>query len=152
MRQTVGRKRTTSAVRELWATRTWGRALLGLGMGLGLAAQAGAGARSPSDAPSAPEKRVVTPPPPLPADRPASVPTVNTPPEKVVENSYLDGALLYQLLLAEFDRSEGQPGDAIELMLEAARRNKDDALFRRSLEIAVEAGAGEKALAITKSW
>jgi hypothetical protein len=78
---------------------------------------------------------------PLPPDRPASVPSINTPPEKPpVENSYLDGPLLYQLLLAEFNRSEGQSADAIELMLEAARRNKDDTLFRRALEIAVEAG------------
>jgi tetratricopeptide (TPR) repeat protein len=119
-------------------------------MGLGLAVQA-SGAGAPVDA--SPEKRpAMTPPPPLAPDRPASVPTVIPAPEKVVENSYLDGPLLYQLLLAEFDRSEGQSGDAIELMLDAARRNKDDALFRRALEIAVEAGAGEKALAITKTW
>ena len=69
-----------------------------------------------------------------------------------VDNSYLDGPLLYQLLLAEFALRESQPGDAIELMLEAARRNKDDALYRRALQIAVEAGAGDKALAITRSW
>jgi tetratricopeptide (TPR) repeat protein len=153
MRQSEGRKRATTAVREPGAARAWRRALLGLGLGVGLAAQAGAAAGGPADAPSsAPEKRVVTPPAPLPQDRPASVPTVSQAPEKVVENSYLDGPLLYQLLLAEFNRSEGQPGDAIELMLDAARRNKDDALFRRSLEIAVEAGAGDKALAITKAW
>jgi tetratricopeptide (TPR) repeat protein len=90
---------------------------------------------------------------PLPPDRPASVPSVNSPPPSPpVENSYLDGPLLYQLMLAEFDRSEGQPADAIELVLEAARHNKDDALFRRALEISVEAGASDKAIAITKAW
>jgi tetratricopeptide (TPR) repeat protein len=140
-------------VREHGTSRAWRRALLGLGLGVGLAAQAGAASGGAADQPSsAPDKRVVAPPAPLPQDRPASVPTVSQAPEKVVENSYLDGPLLYQLLLAEFNRSEGQPGDAIELMLDAARRNKDDALFRRSLEIAVEAGAGDKALAITKAW
>jgi tetratricopeptide (TPR) repeat protein len=98
-------------------------------------------------------RRIATPVVPLPPDRPASVPSVNAPPPSPpVENSYLDGPLLYQLMLAEFDRSDGQPGDAIELVLEAARHNKDDALFRRALEIAVEAGASDKAIAITKSW
>ena len=88
----------------------------------------------------------------LPPSAPASVPTIAPPAAPAVENSYLDGPLLYQLLLAEFALRESQPGDAVELMLEAARRNKDDALFRRALQIAVEAGAGDKALGITKSW
>jgi tetratricopeptide (TPR) repeat protein len=55
-------------------------------------------------------------------------------------------------LLAEFALRESQPGDAVDLMLEAARRNKDDALYRRALQIAAEAGAGERALAISRSW
>ena len=88
----------------------------------------------------------------LPPSAPASVPTIAPPASPAVENSYLDGPLLYQLLLAEFALRESQPGDAVELMLEAARRNKDDALYRRALQIAVEAGAGDKALSITRSW
>ena len=88
----------------------------------------------------------------LPPSAPASVPTIAPPESPAVENSYLDGPLLYQLLLAEFALRESQPGDAVELMLEAARRNKDDALYRRALQIAVEAGAGDKALTITRSW
>jgi len=88
----------------------------------------------------------------LPPAGPASVPTIAPPPPPAVDNSYLDGPLLYQLLLAEFALRESQPGDAVELMLEAARRNKDDALYRRALQIAVEAGAGDKALTITRSW
>ena len=88
----------------------------------------------------------------LPPSAPASVPTIAPEPGPAVDNSYLDGPLLYQLLLAEFALRESQPGDAVELMLEAARRNKDDALYRRALQIAVEAGAGDKALTITRSW
>ncbi len=83
---------------------------------------------------------------------PASVPTIETPAPPAVDNSYLDGPLLYQLLLAEFALRENQPADAIELMLEAARHNKDDALYRRALQIAAEAGAGDKALNIARSW
>ena len=88
----------------------------------------------------------------LPPSAPASVPTVAPPAPPPVENSYLDGRLLYQLLEAEFALREGEPGDAIELMLQAARANKDDALYRRALQIAVEAGAGDKALSIVRSW
>ncbi len=120
-------------------TRTPGRpALLGLGLALALLLPAGAWAAEKSAA--------------LPPAGPASVPTIAPDPGPAVENSYLDGPLLYQLLLAEFALRENQPGDAVELMLEAARRNKDDALFRRALQIAAEAGASDKALSITRSW
>ena len=120
-------------------TRAPGRpALLGLGLALALLLPAGAFAAEKNAA--------------LPPAGPASVPTIAPDAGPVVENSYLDGPLLYQLLLAEFALRENQPGDAVELMLEAARRNKDDALFRRALQIAAEAGASDKALAITRSW
>jgi tetratricopeptide (TPR) repeat protein len=82
---------------------------------------------------------------------PASVPTVPMPVPKV-ENSYLTGPLLRQLLEAELTMREGQSANAIELMLQAARENKDDALYRRALQMAAEAGAGDKALAVTRSW
>ena len=119
------------------ATRRATKALLGLAIAALL--PAGAWAQTQKNAALAPAG-------------PASVPTIAQAPRPVVENSYLDGPLLYQLLLAEFALRESQPGDAIELMLEAARRNKDDALFRRALQIAAEAGAGDKALSITRSW
>ena len=105
------------------------------GLGLALLLPAGAWAQKAAVAPSAP----------------ASVPTIPLPVPKV-ENSYLTGALLKQLLEAELTMREGQPANAIELMLQAARNNKDDALYRRALQMALEAGAGDKALAITHSW
>ena len=120
---------------------TWPRAPLARGVlaGLGLALLLPAG--------MAAQKSAAVPP-----AAPASVPTIAQEAPKVVENSYLDGPLLYQLLLAEFALRENQPGDAVELMLDAARHNKDDALYRRALQIAVEAGAPERALAIARSW
>ncbi|MFL6629186.1 MAG: tetratricopeptide repeat protein [Burkholderiaceae bacterium] len=110
--------------------------LAGVGVGLALLLPAGAWAQKSAAVPPAP---------------PASVPTIPLPVTKV-ENSYLTGKLLKQLLEAELTMREGQPANAIELMLQAARDNKDDALYRRALQMAVEAGAGDKALAITKSW
>jgi Flp pilus assembly protein TadD len=138
MSQTQGLKRVsagTSTRATGWACR---HAVLGLGLALLL----------PAGALAQPQPNAA-----LPPTGPASVPTMAPETRPVVENSYLDGQLLYQLLLAEFALRESQPGDAVELMLEAARQNKDDALFRRALQIAVEAGGGgEKALSITRSW
>ncbi len=114
--------------------RTAARALAGLAAGLGLAASVAAA--GPAAAPSAP----------------ASVPDVAQPAPPKVDNSALDGPLLYQLLLADFAIQDGQPGDAIELYLEAARQRQDDALFRRAYQIALDAGSGAKALAVTKAW
>jgi len=134
MRQTQGLKRITGGVIASAAGGTCRRVLAGLG--LALLVPAGAWAQNAA----------------LPPSGPASVPTIAPPAPPPVANSYLDGPLLYQLLQAEFALREGEPGDAVELVLQAAREHKDDALYRRALQIAVEAGAGEKALAITRSW
>jgi Flp pilus assembly protein TadD len=135
MSQTQGLKRVSAGVSARATGRVGRQALLGLGLALLLPASAWAQQNAA-----------------LPPSGPASVPTMPPETKAVVQNSYLDGQLLYQLLLAEFALRESQPGDAVELMLEAARRNQDDALFRRALQIAVEAGAGDKALTITHSW
>jgi tetratricopeptide (TPR) repeat protein len=135
MRQTQGLKRITGGVIASPAGGTCRRVLAGLG--LALLVPAGAWAQSNAA---------------LPPSGPASVPTIAPPAPPPVSNSYLDGPLLYQLLQAEFALREGEPGDAVELVLQAAREHKDDALYRRALQIAVEAGAGEKALTITRSW
>src|ERR1700748_1955428 len=136
MRQSQGMKRNIRGAVAGATGVACRRALAGLGLALLVPAPAW-----PQDKNAA-----------LPPAGPASVPTIAPPAPPPVENSYLDGRLLYQLLEAEFALREGEPGDAVELMLQAARTNKDDALYRRALQIAVEAGAGEKALTITRSW
>ena len=128
MRRTQGLKHFSRA------TRARSTSLLA-GLGFALLWPTGAWAQKTAAAPAAP----------------ASVPTVPVPVPKV-ENSYLSGPLLRQLLEAELTMREGQSANAIELMLQAARENKDDALYRRALQMAAEAGAGDKALAITRSW
>ncbi|HEX4235873.1 MAG TPA: tetratricopeptide repeat protein [Caldimonas sp.] len=69
-----------------------------------------------------------------------------------VENSSLDAPLFYQLLLGEIELRDGQAGTAYQLMLDAARRTKDEQLFRRATEIALQARAGEQALSATLAW
>ncbi|MEP6740343.1 MAG: tetratricopeptide repeat protein [Caldimonas sp.] len=69
-----------------------------------------------------------------------------------VENSALDGPLFYQLLLGEIELRDGQAGTAYQLMLDAARRAKDEQLFRRATDIALQSRAGDQALAATTAW
>jgi len=67
-------------------------------------------------------------------------------------NSTLDGPQFYQLLLAELDLREGDAASAYARMLEIARRTRDEALFKRSVEVAWQARAGDDALAATRAW
>ncbi|HSM21323.1 MAG TPA: hypothetical protein VK876_03830, partial [Rubrivivax sp.] len=76
-------------------------------------------------------------------EAPASAPT---------GNSALDGQLLYQLLVGEIALTSGNAGTAYEWILDAARRTRDEKLFRRAVDIALQARAGEQALAATRAW
>ena len=69
-----------------------------------------------------------------------------------IESSALDGQLFYQLLLGEIELREGEPGAAYQLILDAARRSKEEQLFKRATEIALQARAGEQALAAVVAW
>src|SRR5205085_12694718 len=74
------------------------------------------------------------------------------PPAAKVENSSLDAPLFYQLLLGEIELRDGQAGTAYQLMIDAARRTKDEQLFKRATDIALQARAGEQALSATLGW
>ena len=69
-----------------------------------------------------------------------------------VENSKLDRQLFYQLLIGEIQQRDGEPGEAYQIMLDAARRSPDDQLFRRATDIAVQARAGDQALQAVRAW
>ncbi len=69
-----------------------------------------------------------------------------------VVNSGLDSPLFQQLLIAEIEARRGETGDAFERVLDAARRTRDDQLFRRAVEIAMQARAGDQALVAARSW
>ena len=72
--------------------------------------------------------------------------------ESSVNNSSLDAPLFYQLLIGEIELREGDAGTAYQVMLDAARRSKDEQLFRRATEIALQARAGDQALDAAKAW
>jgi tetratricopeptide (TPR) repeat protein len=80
---------------------------------------------------------------------PAAPPAPAKPP---VVNSAIDAPLFYQLLIGEIELTAGQAGNAYQIMLDAARRTRDEQLFRRATEIALQARAGDQALAATRAW
>ncbi len=113
--------------------RTWGRKPRAAALLLALAGVVPALAQTPA-APA------LTPPA---SDAPATPPPVS---------SALDAPLFYQLLIGELELRQGQPGTAFEVILDAARRTRDEQLFRRAVEIALQGRAGDQALVAVRAW
>jgi tetratricopeptide (TPR) repeat protein len=60
--------------------------------------------------------------------------------------------LFYQLLLGELNVQAGEPGAGFAIILDAARKTKDEALFQRATELALQSRSGEAALQAARSW
>src|ERR1700712_2693603 len=69
-----------------------------------------------------------------------------------VENSKLDAPLFYQLLIGELQLNSGELGTACQVVLDAAKRTKDEQLFLHATQIALQGRAGDQALASVKAW
>jgi tetratricopeptide (TPR) repeat protein len=78
-------------------------------------------------------------------------PEVPPPP---VQNSRLDRELFFQMLRGEMELRNGQFTEGYQSLLEAARRTRDDGLYRRATEAAAQSGptGGELALQTTQEW
>ena len=70
----------------------------------------------------------------------------------MLSNSSLDTLLFYQLLIGELELNAGRAGNAFGVILDAARRNGDEALYQRAVEIALQARAGDQALEAARAW
>lgn len=81
-------------------------------------------------------------------DAPAAGEPAAAPPAQ----SVLDDRLFYQLLVSEMALRQGDAGTAYEWMLDAARRTRDEGLFRRAVDIALQARAGDQALTASRAW
>lgn len=79
-------------------------------------------------------------------------PAAPAPAKTEPQNSSLDAPLFYQLLIGEIELNAGHPGAAYEVMLDSAKRTRDEALFKRAVEIALQGRAGDKALEATQAW
>jgi len=60
--------------------------------------------------------------------------------------------MFYQLLLGELHVRQGSPGSGFSLILDAARKTHDPALFQRAVDIALQARSGEAALQAAQTW
>ncbi|WP_353141455.1 tetratricopeptide repeat protein [Limnohabitans sp.] len=69
-----------------------------------------------------------------------------------VENSAMTGELLYEILLGEMNLRHGEPAAGFSLLLDAARKSNDVALYDRAVEIALEARSGDGALMAARAW
>jgi tetratricopeptide (TPR) repeat protein len=79
----------------------------------------------------------------------AQSPSISEPGPK---SSALDSALFYQLLLGELNARSEEPAAAFSLILDAARKTNDPGLFRRAVQIALQARSGDSALLAAKAW
>jgi len=66
--------------------------------------------------------------------------------------SALDAVLFYQLLLGELYAQGGESGTGFSLLLDAARKSKDAALFQRAVDLALQSRSGEAALQAARTW
>ena len=83
---------------------------------------------------------------------PAAVAQASAPASAPGPNSAMDDRLFYQLLIGELALTQGDASTAYDWLLDAARRTRDEGLFRRTVDIALQARAGEQALAASRAW
>jgi predicted Zn-dependent protease len=69
-----------------------------------------------------------------------------------IENSAMSGELLYEILLGEMNLRHGEPAAGFSLLLDAARKSNDVALYDRAVEIALQARSGDGALMAARAW
>lgn len=67
-------------------------------------------------------------------------------------NSAMDSRLFFDLLVGELSVQRGEAGVGFSLMLDAAGKTGDVGLYRRAVEIALEARAGDSALQAARAW
>ncbi|MES2939949.1 MAG: tetratricopeptide repeat protein [Pseudomonadota bacterium] len=88
----------------------------------------------------------------LPASALAQQGEAPTAPSTPAAPSALDASLFYQLLLGELSVQGSEPGAGFSLILDAARKTNDPALYQRAVEIAFQARSGESALQAARAW
>lgn len=83
---------------------------------------------------------------------PASASPAPSAEKAAVPQSALDAALFYQLLLGELNVRSGSPGSGFSIILDAARKTRDPALFQRAIDLALQSRSGESALQAAQAW
>ena len=68
------------------------------------------------------------------------------------DNSNMDAETFYGVLIAELARIDGQPGEAMSIYLEIARKTPTDQLFERATRLPLEVRDGDTARNIAFEW
>lgn len=66
--------------------------------------------------------------------------------------SALDAELFYELLVGEINANDAEPGVGYSLILDAARKTNNPALYQRAVDIAFQARSGDAALQAAQAW
>jgi len=72
--------------------------------------------------------------------------------EPTPQRSALDAPLFYEILLGEINARAQEPGAAFSLLLDAAQKTKEPTLFRRAVQVALQARSGDSALQAARAW
>lgn len=109
---------------------------------------------TPSTPPATPPAAEPTSPAPIvqPAPAPASAQSLKAAVAEEAKASALSAELFYEVLVGEITARSGDPGAGYALVLDAAKRTRDPALFQRAVEIALQSRSGEAALAAARDW
>ena len=87
-----------------------------------------------------------------PADRPNRSRRARSPAAAAPQPTALDAELFYQLLLGELNAGGAEPAAGYSLILDAARKTNDPALYQRAVDIAFQARSGDAALQAARAW
>jgi tetratricopeptide (TPR) repeat protein len=66
--------------------------------------------------------------------------------------SALDAQLFYELMVGELSAQTGEATTGVSLLLDAARKTNDPALYQRAVEMAFQAHSGDGALQAARAW
>ena len=70
----------------------------------------------------------------------------------LINQAGLRTTLLAILLLGELNVQAGEPGNGYSLILDAARKQRDALLYRRAVDVALQARSGDAALSAARAW
>ncbi len=74
------------------------------------------------------------------------------PERPAVINSELDAPLFYQLLIGELELSASEGSTAFLVMLDAANKTKNEQIYKRAADMALQIRAGAQALSVVQAW
>ena len=72
--------------------------------------------------------------------------------ESPIERSAMDAPLLYQILIGELELNAGRGTHAFEVLFDAARRTRDENLFKRAVQVALQSRSADQVQTAVTTW